>query len=71
MQKFVDHCVNCADAEQRGREAERAAVVALVKRYEENPLKPAAGWTEEQAEWFDIGCADTSAAIRSAIEAGE
>jgi len=31
MPNFVDHCVNCADAEQRGREQERAAVVAWLR----------------------------------------
>jgi hypothetical protein len=32
MPNYVDHCVNCADAELRGREQERAAVVAAVRQ---------------------------------------
>lgn len=31
MQKFVDHCVNCADAEQRGYDRAIAEVVAWLR----------------------------------------
>ena len=74
-EQWPDLTASYMAGEARGRKAgiaegmERAAVIARL--YATKPIGSAPEWTDEQADWHEVGSIDTANAIAAAIRASQ